>query len=279
MNYSYTFWFEDSFDHDINVKWMVQNWKTHCTFYVVFYLLMVLAGRLYMSSRSRYELQIPLIIWNIGLATFSIVGALRTLPELVHVVYSSGFYDSVCIYNGLDKVSGVWRWLFVLSKVVELGDTLFIVLRKQTLIFLHWYHHATVLTYCWYSFGERTSNDSKWILDAELPCQMTQNNISVSLIMYASYFVLFAQFFYGAYVKLPESSSLSLSSPSWSLWPRSHQRPTPNQNRNHKDGEAGAAVDAAVTDVTVAGEVTVAGVTVVEEGGAAEDGNYPPPEL
>lgn len=47
------------------------------------------------------------------------------------------------------KVSGFWSTMFVLSKVPELGDTLFIVLRKQPLIFLHWYHHATVLVYSW----------------------------------------------------------------------------------------------------------------------------------
>ena len=40
-----------------------------------------------------------------------------------------------------DRVSGFWASLFVLSKVPELGDTFFILLRKQPLIFLHWWVH------------------------------------------------------------------------------------------------------------------------------------------
>jgi hypothetical protein len=42
--------------------------------------------------------------------------------------------------------------IFCISKVPELIDTLFIVLRKQKLIFLHWFHHATVLIYSWYRY-------------------------------------------------------------------------------------------------------------------------------
>ncbi len=43
------------------------------------------------------------------------------------------------------------------TQVPELFDTFFIVARKSKLIFLHWYHHVTVLLYCWHSFATRSS--------------------------------------------------------------------------------------------------------------------------
>ncbi|CAG7733460.1 unnamed protein product [Allacma fusca] len=44
-----------------------------------------------------------------------------------------------------------WEFIGTWSKVVELGDTFFVILRKQPLILLHWYHHASVLVYTWFS--------------------------------------------------------------------------------------------------------------------------------
>lgn len=69
----------------------------------------------------------------------------------------------VCSYIEQDRVCGFWTWLFVLSKLPELGDTIFIVLRKQPLIFLHWYHHITVLIYSWFSYTEYTSS-ARWFI-------------------------------------------------------------------------------------------------------------------
>ena len=54
--------------------------------------------------------------------------------------------------------SGFWTVAFVLSKPLELFDTVFIVLRKKPLIFLHWYHHVTVLLFCWHSYAHRSPN-------------------------------------------------------------------------------------------------------------------------
>lgn len=74
-------------------------------------------------------------------------------------------------------MSGFWSWLFVLSKLPELGDTIFIVLRKQPLIFLHWYHHITVLLYTWFSYVEFTSS-ARWFIVM---------NYSVHSMMYTYY--------------------------------------------------------------------------------------------
>lgn len=78
-----------------------------------------------------------------------------------------------------DKVAGFWTWMFALSKVPELGDTVFIILRKQPLIFLHWYHHITVLLYTWYAYKEYTSS-ARWFVVM---------NYCVHSLMY-SYFAL-----------------------------------------------------------------------------------------
>lgn len=252
-NYSYIFKFEDEFEHTDAKIWFNRYW-TGCFYYVGIYMLVIFTGQQLMANRPRYELRGPLICWNIMLAAFSIIGACRTIPELVYVTRNFGLYHSVCVpsYIEDDKVSGFWSTMFVLSKVPELGDTMFIVLRKQPLIFLHWYHHATVLIYCWYAFTEYTA-PARWfivmnfsvhsfmysyyalkamhyrvprviamaITVAQLSqmvagcavnlwayqlkqngeaCNVSEHNIKMSLLMYFSYFVLFARFFYKAYV-------------------------------------------------------------------------------
>merc|ERR1711991_495069 len=44
----------------------------------------------------------------------------------------------------------------MLSKFPELLDTFFLVYMRKPVAFLHWYHHATVLLYCWFAYKNAT---------------------------------------------------------------------------------------------------------------------------
>ncbi|GAB6020855.1 hypothetical protein CHUAL_003505 [Chamberlinius hualienensis] len=164
VNYTYIFDFENDFNYADKRAWMIKNWK-QCFYYVGLYMVLIFGGRHYMQSRPRFELRGPLFFWNLFLALFSIFGSIRTLPEIFYVLREFGFHHSVCNPSFVEhtKVSGFWTWMFILSKVPELGDTVFIVLRKQPLIFLHWYHHVTVLLYAWYSYAGHTA-PGRWFM-------------------------------------------------------------------------------------------------------------------
>ncbi|XP_050475673.1 elongation of very long chain fatty acids protein 6-like [Bombus huntii] len=160
-NYPYTFNFENSLAYSDTVI-RITNHYPYCFCYCFFYVVLIFAGKYFMSSRPKFELRGMLVLWNASLAMFSIFGFLRMGSELYHVLSHYGFQHSICIsYMTYDPVMAFWSLLFILSKIVEFGDTAFIVLRKQPLQFLHWYHHITVLLYAWLCFIEDAPH-SRW---------------------------------------------------------------------------------------------------------------------
>ncbi len=144
--------FEKAFDHVAAVNWFHRNWWIGLIISFI-YILFIFIGKKWMEYRDGFKLRLPLTVWSWSLAVFSWMCALRAWSEFYHIVQNYGWHETVCDSVYLTSVSGFWGWLFVCSKAIELGDTLFIILRKQKLIFLHWYHHITVLLYTWYSYG------------------------------------------------------------------------------------------------------------------------------
>lgn len=70
--------------------------------------------------------------------------------------------------------------LFCYSKLFELNDTVFLVLCKKPVIFLHWFHHVTVLLYCWYAYGTAGSHGIYFAV----------MNFFIHSIMYSYYFLM-----------------------------------------------------------------------------------------
>jgi len=134
-------------------RWMHSYWSMSFV-YAFAYVILIFAGRLYMNNRPKYELRGLLFAWNLILTLFSATGTIRVIPQLWYNVVYKGLDYSICDNSFAYGFTGFWSYAFIMSKLPELVDTAFIVLRKQPLIFLHWYHHATVLVYCWYSYHD-----------------------------------------------------------------------------------------------------------------------------
>ena len=107
-------------------------------------------------------------------------GAIRTVPWILHAFQTIPFEQLVCLHPASSYgpgSCGLATQLFVLSKIPELIDTVFIVLHKKPCIFLHWYHHITVLLFCWHSY----------ITESAYGIFFIAMNYSVHAIMYAYY--------------------------------------------------------------------------------------------
>ncbi|KAI1721121.1 GNS1/SUR4 family domain-containing protein [Ditylenchus destructor] len=150
--------------HD-KVGWTLlfqRYWHHSLTISVIYYALVRLI-QWFMEDRKPFDLRRPLFLWNGALAVFSILGFVRFSEDFLYNLASHGLAYSLCHSCNPDSVAAYWSLLFALSKIVELGDTLFIVLRKKPLIFLHYYHHAAVLVYTVHSGAEHTAPGQAFI--------------------------------------------------------------------------------------------------------------------
>jgi hypothetical protein len=255
INHTFTFFYErKNFNGEYMVplrQWITVNWHLSII-YAFVYVVAVFAGQAYMKNREKMDLRRELIAWNIVLSLFSLFGAIRSIPEFVQLVRTHGIHYSICSGDTTHGVSGHWGGLFIMSKFPELIDTFFIIARKQKLIFLHWYHHTTVLIYTWYSVSDFTPS-GRWFVMMNFsvhavmygyyalkamrfnipkfvnvtittmqlsqmavgiyvnctaymikrrgePCDVSDENLQLAFLMYLSYFCLFFNFFYNAYL-------------------------------------------------------------------------------
>uniref|UniRef100_A0A0K0FXQ2 Elongation of very long chain fatty acids protein n=1 Tax=Strongyloides venezuelensis TaxID=75913 RepID=A0A0K0FXQ2_STRVS len=154
--YKYAFPFEKIEDKIEKTIFFQNYWYHSITISVVYFMIINMLQNL-MKNKEPLKLKYPLFLWNFSLAIFSIIGTIRFSEDFLHNWYTHGFTWSICHSCNPDDVAAFWSFAFCISKLVELGDTLFIILRKKPLIFLHYYHHAAVLVYTVHSGAEHTA--------------------------------------------------------------------------------------------------------------------------
>lgn len=175
---SYVLPFEASFDAEESRHSFRIHWLYPLVISGLIYLPVLYIGQLLMKNREPFNVRKALLIWNTCLGIFSIVGFTRIGPELIHSLMEHGYKHSVCSNSYLNVRSVTfWMYMFMLSKIPELVDTIFLVLTKKKLIFLHVYHHASVLILCWLVWAEGSSL-ARWAATM---------NYGVHAIMYSYY--------------------------------------------------------------------------------------------
>jgi hypothetical protein len=157
--------------------WMADHYEIP-TALVCCYIALVWQVQEKMKLRPAFNLSRFTVAWNWGLSLFSAVGFAHVVTAFVASGAEHGFAgpDSVLCRRDV-QFDNQWVALFCLSKIPELVDTALLVLQKKPVIFLHWYHHAVTLMYCWIA----------WIRVAPNGALFALMNLFVHTIMYAYY--------------------------------------------------------------------------------------------
>lgn len=146
--------YHEWFDGKAATSWAGNTWWLPLTL-ALLYVVLLAAPR----PKTPVIGRTPVFVWNVTLAMFSAWGTLVCCPKLLAKVSHAGLRASICDdvnWFGNDSM-GLAMFAFTLSKLAELMDTIFLVLRARPVPYLHWYHHLSVLIYTWHAFATRTS--------------------------------------------------------------------------------------------------------------------------
>jgi len=133
-----------SWEHEV-IPWLLRN-------YAYFAVPLILYPYLVHNTKMKTPMSLDglLLVWNLAQFVFSLyIFVLVSVPFVSILVSPGGFHESVCMNNPatsyLSQGYGRYIFYFVLSKIADLVDTAFIVLRGKPVAFLHWYHHWVTL--------------------------------------------------------------------------------------------------------------------------------------
>merc|ERR1711972_908183 len=145
------------------------------------YLIMQPLLRRLVARRGAFDVKGVAFWWNSLLSIFSWCGVVACVPVLTQSLWEHGLYFTTRAPASRYATgwSGVFVALFIYSKLAELMDTVLLLLAGKSVIALQWWHHSTVLLYCWHSYSVRIATGA-WFA-----CM----NYSVLSIMYG-YFAI-----------------------------------------------------------------------------------------
>lgn len=165
----------------LETEWF-HSWWWVCLPLVLVYGIALHLGQQHMRAQAEpCNTKQMLAYWNFGLAFFSMLGLYRNGGEFVAKLASKGLRATYCENDYyLDRSVYFWYFFFVISKLLEFGDTAFLVLSKKPVPFIHWFHHMLTMVYSFY-IAVHLPAIGRW---------MSSMNFFVHTLMYAYYWLM-----------------------------------------------------------------------------------------
>jgi len=158
-----------------------EHWEIPLAAVLVYVVMIPLLKRL-VARRGKFNVRTFAFYWNAALSLFSWCGVAACVPVLLQSLWEHGLYFTTCAPAAwyASSWSGFFVALFIYSKFAELVDTVLLLLAGKPVLALQWWHHSTVLLYCWHSYSVRIATGA-WFA-----CM----NYSVHSIMYGYFAVM-----------------------------------------------------------------------------------------
>ncbi|KAF9092162.1 hypothetical protein BGX23_004562 [Mortierella sp. AD031] len=145
--------------------------------WTVTYFIVIFGGRQIMKSQEAFKLKPLFILHNFLLTIASGTLLLLFIENLVPILARNGLFYAICDQGAWTQRLELLYYLNYLVKYWELADTVFLVLKKKPLEFLHYFHHSMTMILCFVQLGGYTS--VSWV-----PITL---NLTVHVFMYYYY--------------------------------------------------------------------------------------------
>ncbi|KAK9768399.1 Fatty acyl-CoA elongase/Polyunsaturated fatty acid specific elongation enzyme [Basidiobolus ranarum] len=144
----------------------------------ILYLTIIFGGQYLLKNRKPFKLDLLFKLHNIFLTLISLGLLVLILENIIPIYARGGLLYAICDDSAWTQRLELLYYLNYLVKYYELVDTIFLVMKKKKLEFLHYYHHSLTMVLCYSQLVGRTS--VSWI-----PITL---NLIVHVLMYYYYY-------------------------------------------------------------------------------------------